>query len=118
METTHFKGSVVFEGCLAPAKILLHANKHQFNSVSGCLIGMKHEGRLLVTDAIPLFHEHLYLTPFFELAIEQVRFHCLLFILFVLHSSIYIAHTCFNQIKQSSSFIVGYYLAEERNIEM
>ncbi len=57
---------------LAAAKILLHAFKHPFGAVNGILIGKIQSSQAVVVDAIPLFHEHLYLAPMFEVAMLQV----------------------------------------------
>ncbi len=64
---------VVFENTIAPGKVLLHAYKHPFGAVNGVLLGRAEAGRIVVADAVPLFHEHTTLAPMLEVALAAVR---------------------------------------------
>ena len=56
----------------AYAKVISHACKHPFTAVNGVLLGRTEERKVVVQDAIPLFHTHLNLAPMLEAALMQV----------------------------------------------
>lgn len=53
------------------AKMIFHAAKYPHLAVNGVLLSSKTEGEIV--DAIPLFHQCLYVTPMVEIALMQVR---------------------------------------------
>lgn len=55
----------------AYAKMIFHAAKYPHLAVNGVLLSSKTEGEIV--DAIPLFHQCLYVTPMVEIALMQVR---------------------------------------------
>ncbi|KAI8928064.1 hypothetical protein BC831DRAFT_497557 [Entophlyctis helioformis] len=58
----------------AHAKVLLHAAKYSTEPVFGVLLGsLGKDGRMLVQDAVPLFHSHFLLTPAFQTGMDQVE---------------------------------------------
>ncbi|BBM99636.1 ER membrane protein complex subunit 8/9 [Marchantia polymorpha subsp. ruderalis] len=85
-------------------KIVLHALKHQCNSVNGVLVGKvtgagneaSEEGnsKIEIVDAVPLFHAQLGVLPMLELALSQVEEHLIA--------------------DKESLVIAGYYHANER----
>ncbi|CEG39993.1 Uncharacterized conserved protein encoded by sequence overlapping the COX4 gene [Plasmopara halstedii] len=56
-------------------KLALHAAKHPSNAVCGLLIGVGNGNRVLITDAVPLFHHEAPLAPLFEVACAMVDAH-------------------------------------------
>lgn len=70
---------VVVQSEEALSLILCHAYKFPTNTVCGILLGHVAAGSLVVMEAIPLFHEHMNLTPMVEMGLRLVRG-------FVLHS--------------------------------
>lgn len=57
-------------------KILLHAAKYPSHHVVGILLGsLKQKEKVVITDAIPLFHNSLFLSPCVETALVQVGAH-------------------------------------------
>ena len=76
----------------AYCKILLHAVKYPHRSVNGILVGeQESHAHFRVTDAIPLFHVAVGLTPMLEVALAQIEAYC----------------------KLKNKLIVGYYQANE-----
>ncbi|KAJ3411797.1 ER membrane protein complex subunit 8 [Chytridiales sp. JEL 0842] len=58
----------------AYAKIILHAAKYSVTSIAGALIGSKvGTDKIVVSDAVPLFHNVSPLTPMTEVALQQVE---------------------------------------------
>ena len=61
---------------LAYSKILLHAAKFPHRAVNGVLLAEKQKGKdgkqVNFVDAVPLFHQSLFLTPMMEVALMQV----------------------------------------------
>ena len=58
----------------AYCKMILHAAKYPHCSVNGLLLGRLKKGsdELFVTDAVPLFHVCLQVSPMAEIALTQV----------------------------------------------
>lgn len=54
----------------AYAKMIFHAAKYPHLAINGVLLGSKDDG--VIVDAIPLFHQCLYVTPMAEIALMQV----------------------------------------------
>lgn len=54
----------------AYAKMILHAAKYPHLAVNGVLLASKAEGKIV--DAIPMFHQCLFVTPMVEIALMQV----------------------------------------------
>ncbi|XP_075160768.1 ER membrane protein complex subunit 8/9 [Haematobia irritans] len=54
----------------AYAKMIFHAAKYPHLAVNGVLLASKTEGEIV--DAIPLFHQCLYVTPYVEIALMQI----------------------------------------------
>uniref|UniRef100_A0A1A9US59 MPN domain-containing protein n=1 Tax=Glossina austeni TaxID=7395 RepID=A0A1A9US59_GLOAU len=54
----------------AYAKMIFHAAKYPHLAVNGVLLGTKDSGEIV--DAIPLFHQCLYVTPMAEVALLQI----------------------------------------------
>uniref|UniRef100_A0A1A9X1T9 MPN domain-containing protein n=1 Tax=Glossina brevipalpis TaxID=37001 RepID=A0A1A9X1T9_9MUSC len=54
----------------AYAKMIFHAAKYPHLAVNGVLLGSKDGGEIV--DAIPLFHQCLYVTPMAEIALMQI----------------------------------------------
>lgn len=54
----------------AYAKMIFHAAKYPHLAVNGVLLASKTENEII--DAIPLFHQCLYVTPMVEIALMQV----------------------------------------------
>jgi hypothetical protein len=64
----------------AYAKIILHAAAHACTSVNGILLAATaslNTASITVTDAVPLFHTRLTLSPMLEIALEQVSLACI-----------------------------------------
>jgi hypothetical protein len=59
-------------GNKAYAKIMLHICKHTVNDCFGILIGTVEKDEILVSDAIPLFHERIF-APQLEIALKFVK---------------------------------------------
>ncbi|XP_073836952.1 ER membrane protein complex subunit 8/9 [Musca autumnalis] len=59
---------------LAYAKMIFHAAKYPHLAVNGVLLSSKTEGEIV--DAIPLFHQCLYVTPMAEIALMQIDSYC------------------------------------------
>eukprot|EP00741_Cyanophora_paradoxa_P003521 tig00000711_g3419.t1 len=57
-------------------KAVLHAAKNFACEVNGVLLGTAEGDRLVVRDAMPLFHSHLALAPMLEAAMMQVEEYC------------------------------------------
>lgn len=55
----------------AYAKMIFHAAKYPHLAVNGILLATKTDPQII--DAIPLFHQCLYVTPMIEVALMQVR---------------------------------------------
>lgn len=54
-------------------KIILHAAKYPHKAINGLLLASDiHNEGTVITDIIPLFHVNISVTPFLELALEQV----------------------------------------------
>jgi len=62
---------------LAYCKILLHAAKFPHRAVNGVLLAEKTKGKdgkqVNFVDAVPLFHQSLFLTPMMEIALMQLE---------------------------------------------
>lgn len=58
----------------AYAKIIFHAAKYPHLAVNGVLLSEKSPkgNTVQIVDAIPLFHQCLYVTPMAEIALTQV----------------------------------------------
>lgn len=58
----------------AYCKMILHAAKYPHCAINGLLLGRlsKDKDELLVTDAVPLFHVCLHVSPMAEIALTQV----------------------------------------------
>ena len=57
----------------AAAKVICHACKHPSRAVSGILLGSINGNAIVVSDAVPLFHEHGNLAPMTEVGLRMVR---------------------------------------------
>jgi hypothetical protein len=57
---------------LALAKALCHAAKHLMCSVNGLLLGRVEADRMIIVDAVPLFHTSTMLAAPTEVALAQV----------------------------------------------
>ena len=57
----------------AYAKLVLHACKFSQRAVCGVVLGNEENGRVVVTDAVPLLHQGLGLSPMITAALIQVR---------------------------------------------
>tara|TARA_B110000977_G_scaffold162566_1_gene208107 strand:- start:16831 stop:17460 length:630 start_codon:yes stop_codon:yes gene_type:complete len=78
----------------AYVKLVLHALKHPTRDVFGCLVGREgSNGDLQVTDALPMVHSTLAVTPTVEIALEQFSIHAEL---------------------TGGLFLIGVYVANER----
>ncbi|KAI8049011.1 hypothetical protein BDF22DRAFT_700684 [Syncephalis plumigaleata] len=78
----------------AYAKIVLHAAAHACVSVNGVLLAdtaSLNTASITVTDAVPLFHTRLTLSPMLEIALEQLDIYC----------------------EKTEQTIIGYYQANE-----
>ena len=60
---------------VASRKMLAHLIKYQKNDCIGLLIGNRDSNVITVTDAIPLFHDHI-MTGMLEVAVEMVDTVC------------------------------------------
>lgn len=61
---------------LAYAKMILHAAKYPHLAVNGVLLGKPTTAQAKqfeIVDAIPLFHQCLYVTPMVEVALTQIE---------------------------------------------
>lgn len=60
----------------AYTKIIFHAAKYPHQAVNGLLLAEKKpKGSIVqITDAIPLFHQCLHVTPMAEVALMQVSY--------------------------------------------
>lgn len=56
----------------AYAKMIFHAAKYPYLAVNGVLLASKTDNEII--DAIPLFHQCLYVTPMVEIALMQASF--------------------------------------------
>lgn len=58
----------------AYSKMILHAAKYPHCAINGLLLGRlnKDKDELVVTDAVPLFHVCLHVSPMAEIALTQV----------------------------------------------
>jgi hypothetical protein len=57
-------------------KIILHACKYPSNTVNGVLLAepdRDKSNKIIITDAVPLFHHWNTLTPMLEVGLQQVR---------------------------------------------
>lgn len=63
---------VLLESEEAFATILCHAYKFPTNTVCGILLGHVEAGSLVIKNAVPLFHEHMNLTPMVEMGLRLV----------------------------------------------
>ncbi|KAG5684035.1 hypothetical protein PVAND_013288 [Polypedilum vanderplanki] len=54
-------------------KMIFHAAKYPHLAVNGLLLGSKTSNKSEITDAVPLFHQCLYVTPMSEVALIQVE---------------------------------------------
>nr|CAG4644256.1 EOG090X0C9C [Lepidurus arcticus] len=63
---------------LAYSKILLHAAKYPHSAVNGVLLTKKNDDKetLKYSDAVPLFHSNISLSPMMEIALMQVEQYC------------------------------------------
>uniref|UniRef100_A0A6A7FZ41 ER membrane protein complex subunit 9-like n=2 Tax=Hirondellea gigas TaxID=1518452 RepID=A0A6A7FZ41_9CRUS len=65
--------------CLALTKMLLHAARWGHLAVNGVLLGPSSEAgkdstnTLVITDAVPLFHQQLALSPMLDVALTQIE---------------------------------------------
>ncbi|RKP06763.1 hypothetical protein THASP1DRAFT_24976 [Thamnocephalis sphaerospora] len=78
----------------AYAKIVLHAAAYTSSSVNGVLLASKSSvatNSVVVTDAVPLLHTRLTLSPMLEVAFEQLDIYC----------------------EKTGQTIIGYYQANE-----
>lgn len=54
-------------------KMMLHVAKYPHLACNGVLLASKEKSKnLIIVDAIPLFHQCLYVTPMSEIALLQV----------------------------------------------
>ncbi|XP_077291161.1 ER membrane protein complex subunit 8/9 [Arctopsyche grandis] len=65
-------GGQVAVSSRAYAKLTLHAAKYPQSGVCGLLLGVANASPTAVTDAIPLFHQCLHVTPMAEVALAQI----------------------------------------------
>lgn len=56
----------------AYAKMIFHAAKYPHLAVNGILLANKTDNEIV--DAVPLFHQCLYVTPMVEIALVQVSY--------------------------------------------
>ena len=58
---------------LAYLKVILHASKFPYATVTGLLLGTQAAGVVTITDAIPLLHHWTDLSPMMEAGLQLVR---------------------------------------------
>ncbi|KAF2351544.1 ER membrane protein complex subunit 8/9 [Trinorchestia longiramus] len=60
---------------IALAKIVFHSARWSHLSVNGVLLGPSGDAETEITDAVPLFHQQLALTPMLDIALNMIEEH-------------------------------------------
>lgn len=58
---------------LAYLKVILHASKFPYATVTGLLLGTQTAGVVTISDAVPLLHHWTDLSPMMEAGLQLVR---------------------------------------------